>query len=178
MIATTLAALALLMQAAQTSDDPAKAAYEAEASRLAGRAPFEERCIEMPRPVGETVAACVERRIALQDRPPTGPAPALAGEARRGCETEGLQAGETLGMCIARRTAPPDIFATVDYSAAFEITPQAAPQPPAPPAPRATCRREYTRSEDGSSTSSTIICGNGDHEAARQVLDALLTPND
>lgn len=180
MTLTMLAALALLSQAATTPpEDPARAAYDAEASRLAGRARFEERCIEMPRPEGESVEACTERRIALQDAPPAGPPPAVAGEARRGCETEGLQAGETLGMCIARRAAPTyDIFATVDVSSAFDIDPQAAPPPPPRrPEPRATCRREYTRSEDGSSTSSTIICGNGNHDAVEAMLDSLARPN-
>lgn len=177
MIATTLAALVLLTQAAP--DDPeALAVYEAEAAVMFNRARLEQRCVDLPRPEGETVAACTDRRMALLETPSAGVSAPLAGDARSDCETDALRQGETLGACIVRvMTTAEDVFAAVAAPSGGETRRQAAPPPP-PPAPRATCRREDTRSEDGSSTSSTIICGNGNHDAVEAMLDSLTRPND
>ena len=54
--------------------------------------------------------------------------------------------------------------------------PQAEPEPAPPPRPR--CRRETTRSPDGASVSTTLICGDGGEteRAAREALDRLMRP--
>lgn len=177
----TLFALSLMTQTASTPPvDPAKAAYDAEASRLAARAPYEERCLTMTRLPGESVEACTDRRMALQTTPSAGPDPERAGEARRGCESEGLLDGETLGLCITRRMAPEDLFEDMDLLSGFELTPS-APPPPAPAPPRRRpfeCRNETVANEDGSVTEAVVICGNGESDAARNVLESLLRSED
>lgn len=185
------AGLALTMSRADPATGPSPAeqlAYADEAAAMATRWRAEDRCRTMLRPEGESVEACTERRLGLLRTPDggfdySGVSRIVAGDARKRCEDGELLAGEPIGACMERvmaaidAEAQDDIFGGAnDLAGAFEITPRAAP-PPRPPEPRAGCRREYTRSEDGSSSSSTVICGNGDHEATRQVLDSLLRPN-
>lgn len=125
------------------------------------------RCESDRRVEGETVEACAERRIA-----------ALIGT--YGTTSRALSA--TAGWIQTGETSGPSLdFPTIDEVMADQARARrstAAPdrQPYQPPQPR--CRRESTRSEDGTSASTTVVCGNGGdaERAAREMLDRLSQP--
>lgn len=151
-------ALALSLSAQEMPADP-----EAEAlAELHVRAA--KRCESDPRADGETIEACASRR------------------ARALLDTYGSTAG-ALGA-TARWTDGPSTgtgalgFQTLSEGLALPSAAPARPlaQPYQPPPPR--CRRETTRSEDGNSVSSSIVCGNNPdaQNAAREMLDRLSQP--
>ncbi|MBX3477599.1 MAG: hypothetical protein KF910_08320 [Brevundimonas sp.] len=144
--------------------EPAPAAAPAtEAERAADlRARAVVRCQTTPRGQGESVEACAERRVAALMGTYGTTAGALAATAGWVTNEAGPARGPLGFPTLADGLAP--------ERRAF-TPPDRTYQPPQP-----RCRRESTRSEDGSSSSSTLICGNGGaaEEAARRMLDNVM----
>lgn len=157
----SILALAALMAA----QDPAPAAPQAEAERAADlHARAIHRCETTPRGQNETVQACADRRVAaLMD---TYGTTARALGATAGWLPD--EAGPTTG-----RLGFPTIADGLAPDTQASPRPQRAYQPP-----QSRCRRESTRSEDGSRTSTTVICGAGGaaEQAVRDTLDRLSRP--
>jgi hypothetical protein len=148
---TTALALVLAGQ-----DVPVDRAAEIEAETLADlHAETRILCETRPRPANEAVDACVQRRSAALLATYGSPAAALAaavgptrssGTGRLGFPTIAQTTQETRGTVPAARSSP---------------------------VPRPTrCRQETTRSEDGNSVSTRLVCGNGG-ETEQQVRDML-----
>ena len=162
MLPTLTAALILLISAQETpADTEAEDLAQLHARTL-------ERCESQPRGENETAEACAQRRATALIGTYGSVAGALGATAGWGPRPEAT--GASLG------------FPTIDEvmaDQARERRSTAAParQPYRPPPPR--CRRESTRSEDGTSASTTVICGNGGdaERAARDMLDRLREPS-
>ena len=162
-------ALSLALTLASAPTPPAQATPTADhetemATELQARSA--KRCETDPRAEGETIEACAARRArALLDTYGSLPA-ALAATARwtaTPASATGRLGFPTLDEAMAEQQARPR---------------DAAPaQTWRPPEPR--CRRETARSEDGSSVSSSIVCGtNPDAQnAARDMLERLRNPD-
>ena len=151
-------ALTLSLSAQETPADPEAEALAELHVRTA------KRCESDPRSDGETIEACASRR------------------ARALLDTYGSTAG-ALGA-TARWTdgASPGTGVLGFPNLSEALAPQSAParpstQPYQPPPPR--CRRETTRSEDGNSVSSSIVCGNNPdaQNSAREMLERLRDPD-
>ena len=151
---TLTAALTLLIAAQEPPADP-----EAENLALL-HARTLERCESQPRGENETAEACARRR-----------ATALIGT--YGSVTGALGATAGWGGSLSFPTLD-EVMA--DQARERRSTVASDRQPYQPPQPR--CRRESTRSEDGTSATTTVICGNGGaaERAAREMLDSLRQP--
>ena len=152
-------ALALSLSAQETPADP-----EAEAlAELHARAA--KRCEGDPRADGETIEACANRRARALLDTYGSTAGALGATARW---TDGASPGTgvlgfpTLSDALAPQSGAPARPSTQPYQ---------------PPPPR--CRRETTRSEDGNSVASSIVCGNNPdtQNSAREMLERLRNPD-
>lgn len=155
------AALTLLMSAqeAPAADPEADALAELHARAA-------KRCESDPRTGGETIEACSQRR------------------ARALLDTYGSTAGALAATARWSGSAPSETgalgFPTFDEAMADQ---QARPagrapdQPWQPPQPR--CRRETTRSEDGNTVSTSLVCGNNPEaqNAAREMLERVRNPD-
>ena len=102
MVSGLLFALALTAQDA-TPETPA---YREEAARIVTRWRAEEDCRTQPRPQGESVEACADRRQAAVAATPGyeyfAVGPVWAGQARTRCEAGEQRAEEAPGACIHR----------------------------------------------------------------------------
>lgn len=149
---TVLLALTLMVSAQDVPVDPNVAALAALRQRA------QELCETRPRPSGESVEACTDRR-----------ATALvttygsATEAREAVISPPAPAPTSLATTAGRTSV-----AAATYQTTNSVTP-----------PAEQCRRETTRSADGTSTSTTLICGDsGESERrVREMLDAAMEPH-
>lgn len=158
---TLTAVLTLMMSAQEPPADP-----EAENLALL-HARTLERCESQPRGETETAEACAQRRATALIGTYGSVVGALGATAGWGPRPDA--SGGSLGF-------PTIDEVTADQARARRSTAAPDRQPYQPPQPR--CRRESTRSEDGTSSSTTLICGNGGaaERAAREMLDSLRQP--
>lgn len=162
--------------APQTAPTSAPTPADIETAQMIERHRAEGLCVTRMRPASETVEACTDRRLAaMRSQPGYTLSPAQARSARLRCERDGLADGETLIACMAREDdlVIDDIFGS-DIGAPIDLdAPAAVPEPPPPPRPPSrACERETVRSADGTTTSSTTVCGD-DADLARRVRDRL-----
>lgn len=136
-----------------------RAVDEAEALRLWG-----EPCDAMDEMTGVCPA---DRRMASHARACIDARPET--QSLRDCVAEREAAG-TRYDTWARRTEEANARAAAPEPAAEPVRPRQPPQP--------RCRRETTRSQDGTSISTTLICGDGGETErnAREALDRLMQP--
>lgn len=148
-----LLALALMLPAQDVPVDPNVAAL----ADLRQRA--QQLCETRPRPSGESVEACTDRRT-------------TALVATYGSATNARYAASSRLTSTSESTSPAPTAGLTSVAAAMYQAPDPAPQP----AER--CRRETTRSADGTSMSATLICGDGGEteRSVREMLDASMRP--
>lgn len=152
LLPTALLALTLMLSAQDVPVDPNVAALAALRQRA------QELCETRPRPSGESVEACTDRR-------------ATALVATYGSAMEAREA-----VISPPASAPTSLAPTAALTSVAAETHQ-TPNAVTPPAER--CRRETTRSAGGTSTSTTLICGDsGESERrVREMLDAAMEPH-
>ena len=118
-----------------------------------------QMCETRPRPAGEDLEACVQRRTTALLATHGTPAAALAAA---GGPTGAGGLGN-LGFATLTRSIEP----ANNESTAAEPAREASP---------VRCRQETTRSQDGTSVSTSLICGNGGEteQRVREMLDETL----
>lgn len=160
MLISILAALALSVPQDAPADPTAEALAEL---RVRTRA----RCETHPRNPDETVEVCAARR-------------ATALIATYGSAVAAVSATDGWDRPARPDTGGPNFPTLTDALGASPDRGRTNAAPTGtwqPPQPR--CRRETTRSEDGTSASATLICGNNPEAQrnAREALDRVLSPD-
>lgn len=113
-----------------------------------------ELCETRPRPANEELEACVQRRttaLVATHRTPAAALTAVGGP-------PGAPESSELGF--------PTLTQSMQSVSAAAAATEAAPEAPV------RCRQETTRSQDGTSVSAQVVCGNSD-STDRQVSDML-----
>lgn len=118
-----------------------------------------QMCETRPRPAGEDLEACVQRRTTALLATHGTPAAALT--------AAGGPPGASGAGSLGFPTLTQSIEAANNESTAAE---------PAREAPPVRCRQETTRSQDGTSVSTSLVCGNGgeSEQRVREMLDETL----
>jgi hypothetical protein len=131
-------------------------------AHLSARA--QELCETRPRPANETLEACTQRRITALLATHGTPAAALTSVGG----PSGAAGGGSLGF--------PTLTESVAAASVESTVPAPAPAAEAP----VRCRQETTRSQDGTSVSTSLVCGNGDasEQQVRDMLDGMFPDND
>ena len=116
----------------------------------------------------------------LDERMGTCPAERRMASHARACITR-RPADQSLQACVAQRETAGERYDTWAQRAEEAKARAALPEPeaePEPPPARPRCRRETVRSQDGTSVSTTLICGDGGEteRAAREALDQIMRP--
>ncbi|HEY0053519.1 MAG TPA: hypothetical protein VGB49_08920 [Caulobacteraceae bacterium] len=159
----------VLAAALAAQDGQATAAVDPEAEALATmRLRAAHMCETRARPAGEAIGACTERRVAA--------VLATYGSPTRAVSSMERTPGEP---------RPPGSlgFANISARVSLDAGPEAeTPRPTPQPERRPLCRRETVQTDDqdgptrSTSTSTSLVCGNGDSGAAQQMLDSLREP--